>query len=172
MKKFAIIGAALTALPGLLSATHSASAATATSSFKISLTITKDCAISTPADININTGTASALIAGAKGTTTFNVACSKGTPYTIGFAGANDVGADTATHQINTAAPVKYINYQLTDTTAGAANTKPLSATSSVISDTGTGSAQAKTIQAQIVNYTSMADPGTYTDTVTLTLTY
>ena len=173
MKKLAIIGSILTALPGLVSATQPALAGTATSSFKVSITITKDCAVSAPSDIILNSGSGSLVVSGAKGTTSFNVVCPVGTGYKIGFAGVNDVSADTATHSMNSAStPATYISYQLTDTTAGASNPKPLSATSSLISDTGNGSPQAKTVQAQVVNTTTAPATGTYTDTVTLTVTY
>ena len=58
------------------------------------------------------------------------------------------------------------------DATSGATNSAALSATSSVISDTGTGSSQTKTLKAQVTNYTTEVKPDTYTDTVTMTVTY
>lgn len=62
------------------------------------------------------------------------------------------------------------IQYNLFDATTNSVT--PLSASTSVISDTGTGAAQSKTIKAQILNYTSDVTPDVYTDTVTMTITY
>jgi spore coat protein U-like protein len=178
MKKLAIIGAVLTALPGLVSATQPAFAAgTATSTFRVTLTITSGCAVSTPADINLGTGLTAAGLnsAGAAQTTTFTVTCSTGTGYTIGFAGINDT---TTTHNMKGTGLGLLIPYQLTDVTTGAKNSSPLSAASaatpSLISDTGTGSAQSKTIQAAVLakSIPGGAAPDAYYDTVTLTLSY
>lgn len=62
------------------------------------------------------------------------------------------------------------IQYNLFDATASSLT--PLSASTSVISDTGTGVAQTKSIKAQILNYTNDVTPDVYTDTVTMTITY
>jgi spore coat protein U-like protein len=179
MKKLAIIGAVLTALPGLVTATQPAFAATSTGTFRVTLTITTGCAVSTPGDINLGTGLSAAGLnsSGATGTTSFNVTCSTGTGYTIGFSGYND-GTDTTKHSMKGTTLGSSIPYQLTDVTPGAKNTKPLSAASaatpSLISDTGTGSAQAKTVQATVApnSIPGGAPPDAYYDTVTLTLTY
>jgi spore coat protein U-like protein len=179
MKKLAIIGAILTALPGLVGATQPAFADTSTATFQVKLTIIKGCAVSTPADINLGSGLSAGTLnsSGATGTTNFTVTCTNGTGYTIGFSGIND-GADTTTHNMKGVASGLSIPYQLTDTTTGASNTKPLSAisaaTPSVISDKGTGSAQPKTIQAAVIakSIPGGAGPDAYSDTVTLTLSY
>ena len=72
----------------------------------------------------------------------------------------------------NTTGNANVVQYQLTDATAGAGNTAPLSASTSVISGSGTGLAVAKTLQAKVVNYTAPATPDTYTDTVTMSVSY
>ena len=179
MKKLAIIGAILTALPGLVGATQPAFADTSTATFQVKLTIIKGCAVSAPADINLGSTFSAASLnsSGATGTSTFNVTCSNGTGYTIGFSGIND-GADTTTHNMKGAASGLSIPYQITDVTTSAPNTKPLSAilaaTPSVISDKGTGSAQSKTIQAAVIakSIPGGAATDSYYDTVTLTLSY
>ena len=115
----------------------------------------------------------SLVASGASGTTNFNVTCTSGIPYTIGFSSGNDLTIGSTTHQMKgTGGNTAVIQYHLIDTTAGAANTNPLSASSSVISGTGTGVAQTKTVQAQVINYAAPVASDTYTDTVTLSVSY
>jgi spore coat protein U-like protein len=179
MKKLAIIGAILTALPGLVGATQPAFADTSTATFQVKLTIIKGCAVSTVADINLGSTLSAANLnsSGATGKTNFTVTCSNGTGYTIGFSGTND-GADTTTHNMKGVASGLSIPYQLTDVTNPTSPSPPLSAisaaTPSVISDKGTGSAQSKTIQAAVIakSIPGGAAPDAYYDTVTLTLSY
>jgi spore coat protein U-like protein len=146
----------------------------ATANFNVTITIVKECSVTTPATISLGTyGAVSLISSGASGTTTFNVTCSNGAPYTIGFSSSNDATAGSATHQMKgTGTNKAVVQYQLTDATTGAKNTAALSATTSVISDTGTGAAQAKTLNAAVVNYTAPVAPDTYTDTVTLSVSY
>ena len=94
--------------------------------------------------------------------------------YTIGFAGSDDLTAGSPTHQMKgvTTGNTNVVQYQLTDATPSAGNTAPLSASSSVISGTGTGVAVAKTLQAKVINYTTPDAPDTYTDTVTMSVAY
>lgn len=176
MQKHLVDCAALfAAIVVIVGASEVAEAGTATANFNVSITITKQCDVSTaPTNINLGSYGSTALISsGATGTTSFDVLCTAGTPYTIGFASGNDLTVGSPTHQMKgTGANADVVQYNLTDATAGATNTSPLSASSSVISDTGTGAAQAKTVEAQVVNYTAPAAPDTYTDTVTLTVSY
>jgi spore coat protein U-like protein len=146
----------------------------ATASFTVSITIVNECAVTTPSNINLGTfGAVGLITSGASGTTTFNVTCTSGIPYTIGFSSSNDLTAGSTTHQMKgTTGNTAVVQYQLTDTTPGATNTNPLSASSSVISGTGTGVAQSKTVQAQVFNYTAPVKADTYTDTVTLSVSY
>jgi spore coat protein U-like protein len=174
LASFSAAAALVAVLTGPASAAPPANPATA--SFTVSITIIKECSVSTaPSNIVLGAFASSALIAtGANGTTNFSVLCSPTTPYTIGFSSPNDLAVDSTTHQMKGQSPgnTAEIQYQLTDTTAGATNTHPLSATSSVISGTGTGVAQAKKVQATVINFTAPVLPDTYLDTVTLAVTY
>jgi spore coat protein U-like protein len=164
MKRRAI-GFVLATLTCLAGAAHAAPPPNpATANFNVSITIVKECAVSTaPTNINLGTFGSTGLIAsGATGTTSFGVLCSAGTAYTIGFSSPNDLAVGSPTHQMKgTGGNTAVVQYQLTDTTAGATNTTPLSASSSVISGAGTGVAQTKTVQAQVVNYTAPIAPDT-----------
>lgn len=176
MRKLVVAGLSLIGIVGPCCTARAGSPADpATTTFTVSITIVKECSVSTaPTNINFGTfGAVSLISSGASGTTSFSVMCSAGVAYTIGFSSGNDLTAGSPTHQmIGTAGNTHVVQYQLTDTTVGATNTTPLSASSSVISGTGTGVAQNKTVQATVVNYTAAVQPDTYTDTVTLTVTY
>lgn len=149
-----------------------AQAVTATGQFNVTITILKQCTFTVPATISLGSVGAIDL----KTTTTaasqpYTVTCSKGTPYTLGFASSNDVAVGSTTHQMKgTGSNTDVVQYNLFDATTS--STTPLSASSSVISDTGTGASQAKSIKAQVVNYTAAVTPDVYTDTVTMTITY
>ncbi len=147
----------------------------ATAQFNVTITILKQCVVTAPATISLGSVGASDLLT----TTTsaaqpFTVTCSPGTGYTVGFSSTNDLSTGSATHQMKGGASgnTNVVQYNLFDTTTGATNTAALSASSSVISDTGTGSSQTKTLKAQVTNYTVEVKPDTYTDTVTMTVTY
>jgi spore coat protein U-like protein len=147
----------------------------ATATFNVSITIVKECAVSTaPSNINLGTfGAVSLLTSNATATMSFSVMCSAGIPFTIGFSSGNDLSPGSTTHQmIGTGSNTHVVQYVLTDVTAGAGNTTPLSGSSSLISGTGTGAALTKTIQAQVINYSTAVTPDTYTDVVTLSVSY
>lgn len=161
------------ALPLLLAALQShAASQTATANFNVTITILKQCTVTAPATINLGSVGANDL----KTTTTsstqaYTVLCSKGTPYTIGFSSPNDISAGSATHQMKgTGSNTDYVQYNLFDATTN--GTVPLDSSAHVVSDTGTGASQSKSVKAQVVNYTTAVTPDTYTDTVTMTVTY
>jgi spore coat protein U-like protein len=161
-----------------LSSTAFAAAPTnpATATFQVQITIVKECQVTTPANINLGTwGAVTPITTGISNTTTFNVTCSSGTPYSISFSSPNDSPAGSTTHTMKGAASgnTNTVQYQLTDQTSGATFTGALGGTTTnIMSGTGTGAAQAKTIKATVVNYTTPVQPDTYTDTVTLSVAY
>ncbi len=147
----------------------------ATAQFNVTITILKECTVTAPATINLGSVGATDLITTTTSATQpFTVTCSLGTGYTVGFASTNDVTTGSPTHQMKGAATGNnsIVQYNLFDATSGATNTAALSASSSVISGTGTGTSQTKMLKAQVVNYTTAATPDTYTDTVTMSVTY
>ena len=162
------------AVLAIVAADAGASATTLTTNFSVSITIVKACSVSTPGAITFApTGAFELLSTTATASTTFTILCSPGASYSIGFASPNDSPANGTTHVMTgTGANTNTISYQLTDVTAAAANTAPLSASSSVITGAGSGVAVSKSIQAKIINYTTAVLPDVYTDTVTLSVTY
>jgi spore coat protein U-like protein len=175
VKKIIALTLGLASLAALPCAAFAAPQNPATANFNVSITLVKQCSVTTPANINLGTyGAVDLISTTATGTTSFNLTCTLGTPYTIGFAGANDLTAGSATHQMKgvTTGNTNVVQYQLTDATPSAGNTTPLSASSSVISGSGAGVAVTKTLQAKVVNYTAPDIPDTYTDTVTMSVAY
>ncbi len=147
----------------------------ATAQFNVTITILKQCTVTAPATISLGSVGATDLITTTTSATQpFTVTCSLGTGYTVGFASTNDVTSGSPTHQMKGAASgnTGVVQYNLFDATSGATNTGALSASSSVISGTGTGASQTKMLKAQVVNYTTAVTPDTYTDTVTMSVTY
>jgi spore coat protein U-like protein len=161
-----------TMLALLVSSHAHAQAASATGQFNVTITIQKQCVFAVPSTINLGTVGANDLKSiTTAATQSYTVTCSKGTGYTLGFSSANDVSAGSSIHQMRgTGQNADVIQYNLFDATVS--SLAPLSASTSVISDTGTGVAQTKSIKAQILNYTNDVSPDVYTDTVTMTITY
>ncbi len=173
MRKFMLGLAAVGLLPS--SAALATPQNPATAQFNVTITILKQCLVTAPSTINLGSVGASDLITTTTAATqSFTVTCSPGTAYTVGFSSTNDVSTGSPTHQMKGSlnGNTGVVQYNLLDATSGATNTAALSATSSVISDTGTGSSQMKMLKAQVTNYTTEVKPDTYTDTVTMTVSY
>ncbi len=151
-----------------------ANAAQVSANFTVMITILKQCTVTAPATINFGSvGASDPISTTTTAVQSFSVVCSPNTAYAIGFSSPNDAPAGGTTHVMKgTGGNTDTVSYQLTDTTAGATNSAPLSASSSVIAGTGTGTTQTKTLQAKVINYTAPAAADTYSDTVTMTVTY
>ena len=154
--------------------TRPANAAQVTANFTVTITILKQCTIAAPTNINFGSvGSTDPISTATTASQSFSVTCSPNTAYSIGFSSPNDAPAGGSTHVMKgTGGNTDIVSYQLTDTTVGATNSAPLSASSSVIAGTGTGVAQTKTLQAKVINYTAPVAADTYSDTVTMTVTY
>lgn len=172
MKSLALLASTAAAILTLNQAQAQAAATTATGQFNVTITIQKQCAFTTPSTINLGTvGSNDLKTTATAATQPYSVTCSKGTGYTLGFSSSNDLAVGSSTHQMKgTSSNTDVIQYNLFDATSN--GTTPLNASSAVISDTGTGTAQSKSIKAQVVNYTTDVTPDVYTDTVTMTITY
>jgi len=122
-----------------------ASAATATSTFKVQLTLTSSCVINSTATLNF--GSQGVLVANVNGTSTLAVQCTNTTPYNIGL----DQGQ----------APSDSNRTVLWGNTVG----------TNTVAAIGTGASQSYTIYGQVPPQNTPA-PAVYTDTVTVTVTY
>lgn len=165
MRKLSLIGAALFAFVGAASAAPNP----ATATFQVSIQIQAACSV-TAANINFLTQDSSAT--GLSATNNLSVICSRTTPYRIGLipAGGNTVGSGT----MKSATPVTNtdtVPYQLRSVSATGPVWGSILGTNTV-AGTGTGLAQSVPVFATIPGNGANVAPDTYTDTVTVNVTY
>lgn len=152
-----------------------ASAATATNTFNVKMTVASVCAIKTaPTDIDFGTLAAGAVV--APGSTSIVVNCSKGTTYNVGLTPAS--GSTAGLGSMIGPLPSTPIPYQLHQTTAAGAVWGNVVGTNTL---TGTGLGMGN-VPAQQTAFTAFATVaagatdtvtlGAYTELVTVTVTY
>lgn len=142
------------------------SAATTTTTFGVSATVSSSCSVSASA---LGFGTIDPLAGtDTDATTTIDVTCSNSTTYDVGLdAGTNstDVTArkmsDGGTNTLN------YSLYSDSGRTTNWGNTVG----TDTVSGTGNGSAQTLTVYGRVPSQTT-ATPASYSDTITVTVTY
>ena len=139
-------------------------AATATGTFTVQLTIQGGCSVLTPATLNF--GTLIALTTNTDQQSTFQVNCTNTTPYTVGLDAGVNGGTTAARLMKSGAATVSYALYQDSARTTLWGN-----GPSDVVSATGAGVAQTYTVYGRVPAQPTPA-PGTYTDTITITVSY
>lgn len=149
-----------------LAASLPAAATDLTTTFQAKIVIVNACT-ALSAD-TLDFGSQGVLSAAVDQTTTLNVTCTSGAPYTVKLsAGANpSTAGDINTRRMKNGAS-DYVGYNLySDSPGGTAwdNTTG-------VSRSGTGSAEAITVYGRVA---AQATPpaGTYTDTVTVTVSY
>ena len=143
-----------------------ACAATATDSFGVTITIQSDCRITTTTTLDF--GTQGVLAAAVDATSTLGVICTPSTAYDIGLDAGGGSGATTTTRKMTSGGAT--IDYQMFQDAGRTTNWGDTIGTDTV-SGTGTGSAQSFTVYGRVPAQTTPAT-GTYTDTVTVTLTF
>ena len=159
-------------LTGLAFVGVPASATTTTQTFQVQLTIQAQCVINSTATLNFGT---LGVLGGAGGstnndqTTTVAVQCTDTTPYDIGLDAGTTSGGSTTTRLLFNSSPatVQYKLYTDSGHTTNWGNT----VSTDTVSKTGNGASQTTTIYGRIPPQTTPA-PGSYTDTVTVTVTY
>jgi spore coat protein U-like protein len=152
----------------------SAQAGTATANLTVQIIITAACTINA-ATLNFGTVPGTTLVGSAvTSSTTVSVSCTNGSPYSIGM----DNGANVSGAQRRMKSGANYLNYGLY-VDAGYVNpwtTSASNSTCTTASDcylgTGNGSAQSINIYGQVPLVGTAPPSGTYTDTVTMTITY
>jgi spore coat protein U domain-containing protein, fimbrial subunit CupE1/2/3/6 len=150
-----------------LAATNgNAQAATATTSFQVQLTIEAQCLINSASTLSF--GTQGVLSANVDQTSTIQVQCTDTTTYTIGLDAGTGVGATVATRKLTGGGST--INYSLY-TNSGRTSVWGTTIGSDTVASTGTGAAQSFTVYGRIPAQTTPT-PATYTDTITVTVTY
>ena len=139
-------------------------AATTTSTMTVTATVQPSCTISAGSSIGLGSVDVLAASAGASGSVT--VKCTNSTAWTATASGSAANGREL-THSNGT----DKLKYQLY-TDAGYSTVWSDGASGSTIGDTGSGSDQTKSVYAKVLSGQSTAKLGSYSDTVTITVTY
>ncbi|MGA8743894.1 MAG: spore coat U domain-containing protein [Terracidiphilus sp.] len=151
--------AALLGIMTLCLAPSSSQAATATAPINVSATVVATCTIGATA---MGFGNYTGVVATA--TSTVTVQCTNTTPYTVSLNAGTSSGSSVTARKMTGAAGV-YLNYGLYSDSGYATN---FVTTASI---TGNGSGQPITVYGSVPAGQYVA-PGSYTDTVTATVTY
>ena len=158
----------------LLCAMAAARAATATGSLTVQITVTASCTISA-ATLNFGTLGGTAVIASAtNASANVSVTCTSGSPYSIGM----DNGANASGSQRRMKSGTNFLNYNLyvdsglTNAWTTASSSTTCSTANSCYLGTGSGSTQTVPVYGRMPAVGSAPPPGTYSDTVTMTITY
>lgn len=145
-------------------------ALTATTTFNVTATVLKACAMSTPGTLAFGTYVPAG---GNTATTSFTVTCTFGTPYSVGLSPGTAVGATVTARAMTSAsasAGNNTLNYGLYKDVALGTNWDN---SASGTGYTGNGAAQTLTIYGAIPAGQYGAAPASdYLDTITVTLTY
>ncbi|MGA2086956.1 MAG: spore coat U domain-containing protein [Terracidiphilus sp.] len=148
---------------GLTFTSASAQANPATTTFGVSATVLKDCIVSASA---LGFGNYTGAVNSAQSTVT--VTCTSGTTYTVGLGPGLATGATVTTRQMQNG--TNLLNYGLFSNGTWTTNWGNTLATNWV-SGSGTGVAQPLTVYGQIPAG-QYVTPGSYTDTIAVTVTY
>jgi spore coat protein U-like protein len=150
----------------LLQSVSAPFAATTTSTFTVQVTLTASCTINSASTLNF--GSQGVLIANVDQTSTIQVQCTDTTPYNIGLDAGTGSGATVAVRKLTSGgATVNYTLYSNTGRTTVWGNTVG----TDTVAATGNGTAQSYTVYGRVPPQSTPA-PGTYTDTITVTVTY
>lgn len=149
------------ALLTCLANTPAAYAATATTTFNVTATVPTSCSVSAGGDLAFGSYIGTELDA----TTTVSITCTNGGAYTVGL----DNGLHPLSTQRRISNGTNYLNYELYSDSGMTAPWGNVSG--SWVSGTGTGSAQVDTVYGKLDSGQAL-NVGTYTDTVTVTVTY
>ncbi len=132
----------------------------------VQVTITATCTINSASTLNF--GTQGVLATNVDQTSTIQVTCTNTTPYNIGLDAGTGTGATVATRKLTSGAnTVNYTLYSNSGRTTVWGNT----VSTDTVAGTGNGAAQSYTVYGRIPSQTTPA-PGSYTDTITVTVTY
>ncbi|MDB5699306.1 MAG: spore coat protein [Alphaproteobacteria bacterium] len=153
----------------LASAAAPAFATEATSTLDVNATVTANCVVSTGlldfGDVDVTSGQ------NVDGTGSISVTCTNGTAWSAAADAGADTGATLATRKM--AAGANKLGYQLfTDNARTAIWGDGVGGTTALITATGSGSAQTKTVYGQIAAGQTGLPAGDYADTVNVTVTY
>lgn len=145
----------------------SATAATASSSFQVNLTIQGECKVQSAS--NVDFGSRGVIDANIDTTSTIGVQCTNSTPYTVALSAGAGTGATVSARKMTSAAN-DTVNYGLY---RDASRTQVWGVTQNVDTQAGTGNGavQSYTAYGRVSAQTTPAQ-GAYSDLVAVTITY
>ena len=151
-----------------------AQAGSTTANLTAQITVTASCTINAATLTFPSTPGTNLLTAAVTASTTVAVTCTSGSPYSIGM----DNGANFSGGTRRMATGGNYVNYGLyvdaaytNPWTTGASNST-CTTTNDCYLGTGTGASQSISIYGQVPITATAPPSGTYSDTVTMTITY
>lgn len=156
----------ISALTLMVGFSQLALAGTDTSQFQVEIVVMSTCDIHTTAPTNVNFGANPSTATNVTQTGTLTVNCTPGTPYNIGLDNGSNATGTQRRMLMGTANYVAYNLFQDSNISipwGGTVGTNTLSGV-------GTGSNQGEPVYGVVPSANSPA--GTYTDTVTATVTY
>ena len=136
----------------------------ATTTFAVTATVLKDCIVSASA---LGFGSYTGAVVNVSSTIT--VTCTSGTSYTVGLNQGLATGATVTTRQMAITQPAGALNYSLL--TGSYTGTNWGNTSGSWVSGSGSGAAQPLTVYG-VLPAGQYVPPGSYTDTITATVTY
>ena len=146
--------------------TETSCAATATTSFTVQVTITATCLINSASTLSF--GTQGVLSTNADQTSTLQVTCTNSTPYNIGLNAGTGTGATVATRKLTSGGnTVNYTLYSDSGRSVVWGNT----INTNTVGGSGNGASQSYQIYGRVPPQTTPAS-GSYSDTITVTVTY
>lgn len=151
----------------MLSAGHASAQTTATTTFGVQIVISAECRINSATDLDF--GSSGVIATAVDATSAITVQCTNGTPYDIGLNEGLGTGA-TVDARLMTGTGSETVTYSLY-TDAGHTSVWGNTTGNDTVAGTGNGSEQAYTVYGQVPAQPTPA-PGTYSDTITVTVTY
>jgi spore coat protein U-like protein len=139
---------------------------TTTLPFTVQVTITASCVINSAGTLDF--GSHGVLTSALPATSTIQVQCTNTTPYNVGLNAGTAPGATVTTRKMTNAGnTISYSLYSNAGMTTNWGNTVG----TDTVAATGNGAAQSYTVYGQVPAQTTPA-AATYTDTITVTVTY
>jgi len=154
-----------------------AQAGTATANMTVQITITASCTINAATlDFGASVPGTTLVASNVDAATTVSVTCTNSSPYSIGM----DNGANflSGSRRMKQGATANFLSYSLytdslrTNAWTTATNNTTCASANSCFLGTGSGTAQSINIYGRVPSTGTAPPTGTYTDTVTMTITY
>jgi spore coat protein U-like protein len=142
-------------------------AATTTATFNVQLIIASECIIQSATDLDF--GTDGVIAAAIDASSTLGIQCTSGTAYTVGLNAGTGSGATVAARRM-TGSGAPTVTYSLYRD-AGRTQVWGTTIGTDTIAGTGNGAVQSLTVYGRVPTQTT-PQPDTYTDTITVTVTY